>query len=893
MRSKTTTLLLLLCGLYHVGKSQVRFPRVNAAPSNQIEINYSNPKEYEIGGLDVEGAEFLDKNALISLSGLGVGDKVRIPGEHITNAVKNLWKQGIIGEAGVRIDSVSGNQVFLVIELTERPRLRKFNISGLGSGQEKEIREKIDLIRGRVVTDAIVKNAELTIRKFFHEKGFLNVDVKIVQQKDTIVRNSAILDITVDKGYKTKVYKIKFEGDENFTEMRLKNKMKSTNEHVRVALPRTVINELFNIFRPKKVKSFFDSSIVYDKNDVLAFLNDNLKLNFFKSAKFVQDKFDEDKDLLVEYYRAKGYRDAEVIADTVFRHDKKRVNINITVDEGQRYYFRDVLWTGNYIYTNEQLDAVLGVKKGDIYDLELINKKLNYNPTGADISSLYMDNGYLFFNVQPIEVKVEGDSIDVEMRIYEGAQATINKIIIAGNDRTSDHVILRELRTLPGQKFSRANIIRTQREISQLGYFDPEKVNPQPIPNPADETVDIEWSLEERPSDQVELSGGFGGQLGFIGTLGLTFNNFSMRNIPHFKSWRPLPIGDGQRLSVRAQANGRRFQSYSVSFVEPWLGGKKPNSFGVSYSFSVQRLFGRDANNPFRLNQNQTRGSLKVSNVSVSLGRRIRWPDDFFTISNSLSFVQYRVFNFGTSLGFSNGIANNVTFNTTLARNSIDNPMYPRSGSQLSLSASFTPPYSLFRDVDYATLENAERFELVEFHKWLFDARYHIQIVGDLVLQTRAHFGFIGSYSQKAGIGPFERFWLGGDGLSGQNFLVGNDVVALRGYENNSVVPIDPVTGVRGGTVFNKFVMELRFPASLNPSATIYLLSFLEAGNNWNNFRQFNSFNLLKSAGIGARIFMPAFGLLGIDWGYGFDALPNTNRRSGAQVHFSIGQQIR
>ncbi|MEQ9425451.1 MAG: POTRA domain-containing protein [Cyclobacteriaceae bacterium] len=865
---------------------QIRFPRTpsNNSSSKEIQINYSNPKEYEIADIDVEGAEFLDKSALISLSGLGVGDRIRIPGEYITNAVKNLWRQGIIGNAAVRVDSVVNNQVYLVIELTERPRLTKFEVNGLSRTQEKEVRDQIDLIRGRVLTDAIIKNADLAIKKFFFEKGFLNTSVDIVQKRDTLLRNSVFLDITVDKGFKTKVDKITVHGNEDFTDTRLKNKLKSTNEHVRLRLPRTIWNEAFNIFRPKEVKSFFDSTITYDKQDVVAFINDQVKLNVFKSAKFVESKFEEDKDGLIDYFRAKGYRDAEILTDTIIPVNDKKVNIELTVSEGQRYYFRDVIWSGNYIYSDDQLASVLGVKKGDVYDLELINKKLNYNPNGADISSLYMDNGYLFFNVRPIEVEVADDSIDVEMRIFEGNQATIDKVMIVGNDRTNDHVILRELRTLPGQKFSRSNIIRTQREIAQMGYFDPETVTPTPLPNPVDETVDIEWSLEERPSDQIEVSGGFGGQLGFIGTLGLVFNNFSVRNVPHFNKWRPLPVGDGQRLSVRAQANGRRFQSYSASFVEPWLGGKKPNSFGISYSYSVQRLIG--------FQSNETTGSLKVSNVSLSLGRRVKWPDDFFTVSNSVSFLQYRLFNFGTSLGFSDGIANNITFNTTIARNSIDNPMFPRTGSQVSLSASLTPPYSLFRDVDYASLENAEKFKWVEFHKWMFDAKYYMQIVGNLVLESRAHFGFIGSYSKEAGVGPFERFLLGGSGLTGQNFLVGNEVVALRGYDDNTISPVEP-SGIRGGTVFNKFVFELRYPVSLNPTATIYLLSFAEAGNNWNDIQQFNSFRMFKSAGFGARIFMPAFGLLGLDWGYGFDELPGTSGAAGAQVHFSIGQLIR
>jgi len=527
----------------------------------------------------------------------------------------------------------------------------------------------------------------------------------------------------------------------------------------------------------------------------------------------------------------------------------------------------------------------LGVSKGDVYDLDLVNKKLNYNPSGSDVSSLYMDYGYLFFSVNPIEVEVNGDSIDVEMRIFEGSQATINKVIISGNDRTSDHVILRELRTIPGDKFSRANIIRTTRELAQLGYFDPEKVVPTPLPNPIDETVDVEWGLEERPSDQIELSGGFGGQLGFIGTLGLVFNNFSVRNIPRFDKWRPLPMGDGQKLSVRMQANGRRFQSYSASFVEPWIGGKKPHSFGVSYSYSVQRIID--------FFSNQTNGSLKVSNITFSLARRVPWPDDFFTVSNSISFLQYRLFNFGNSLGFSNGTANNITFNTTLSRNSIDQPMYPRSGSSVSLSASLTPPYSLFRNLDYSTAENADKYELVEYHKWMFDAKYHVQIAGNLVLQSRAHMGFIGSYTKKAGVGPFERFWLGGDGISGQNFLIGNDVIGLRGYENNSLVPVDAASSIRGGTVYNKFVFELRYPVSLNPTATIYVLGFAEGGNNWNDVNQFNSFSIKKSAGFGARVFMPAFGLLGIDWGYGFDVLPGMTEPSGGQMHFSIGQLLR
>ena len=884
MRLKRSFLLNLFILGSFVCLGQIRFPRIEEN-SDELQINYSSPKEYEIADIQVEGVEFLDKNALISLSGLSIGDKIKIPGEPITNAVKNLWRQGIIGNVSVEVTKVEDGKVFLTLILIERPRLTKFEISGLNQTHEKEILEKIDLIRGRVVTDAVVKNAKLTIKKYLYEKGYLGTRVAIAQRADTILRNSIYLDISIDKGFKTKIEMIAIEGNEAFSDKRLKKRLKSTNEHIRFRLPRTIFYEALNLFRPKEIRNFFDSSIVYTKEDLNGFVSDQVKLNFFKTAKFVEDKYKEDKDLLIDFYKSKGYRDAEITSDSIYKFNERKMNVSLTVNEGQKYYFRNVIWSGNYIYTNDQLDRVLGVAKGDVYDLELINKKLNYNPTGSDISSLYMDNGYLFFSVRPIEVEVSEDSIDVEMRIFEGAQATVNKIIISGNSRTSDHVILRELRTIPGEKFSRANIIRTQRELSQLGYFDPEKVVPNPLPNPIDEMVDIEWLLEERPSDQIELSGGFGGQLGFIGTLGLVFNNFSVKSIPRFNKWKPLPMGDGQKLSVRMQANGRRFQSYSASFVEPWLGGRKPNSFGISYSYSVQRIID--------FFSDQTNGSLKVANITLSLGRRLKWPDDFFTISNSISFLQYQLFNFGTSLGFSDGTANNITFNTTISRNSIDSPMFPRSGSSITLSASLTPPYSLFHNLDYTTAENAEKFKLVEYHKWMFDAKYHLQLSNKLVLQSRAHMGFIGSYTKKAGVGPFERFWLGGDGISGQNYLIGNDVIGLRGYENNSLVPTNNETGLRGGTVYNKFVFELRYPISLNPTATIYVLGFAEGGNNWSDINLFNPFRINKSAGFGARIFMPAFGLLGIDWGYGFDQLPGTEGPSGAQIHFSIGQLLR
>lgn len=883
---KSKILLLFLC-ISATAVGQIRYGNQGRVNPNNVNISYSNPQEFTIADIEVEGAEFLDKIALISISGLKVGDKIKIPGDGITSAIKKLWKQGLIGDIQIYASKVEGSDVYLTISLAERPRLSRFEFTGLTKSQESDIREKVNLVRGRVMTDAIRKNAELTIKKYFYEKGYLNTEVDIRYKTDSTLHNSVLLDVHVDKNRKVKIRDVNFVGNEHFSDTKLKSKMKNSGERVRFKLISGLLASSFDLFKPKEERfEFVDDSVKHNiSNTLLEIVHENVKLNVFKSSKFVKEKYEEDKDALIQFYNSKGHRDAEIVEDTIVFADRKSVDINIRVNPGQRYYFRDVNWVGNFIHDDRTLDQILAIEKGDIYNMELVDKKLNFNPNGPDISSLYMDNGYLFFSVTPVETKIDGDSVDVEMRIYEGAQATIRKVFVTGNDRTNDHVIMRELRTLPGQKFSRAELIRTQRELSQLGYFDPEQVNPKPLPDPANETVDIEWELVERPSDQIELSGGWGGTFGFVGTLGLTFNNFSLRNIPHFDKWRPLPVGDGQKLSLRLQANGKRYQSYSVSFSEPWLGGKKPQSFGVSFNYSIQRSID--------FYTDKTIGSLQVFGTTVSLGRRVKWPDDYFTLSNSISYLRYNLFNYGNSLGFSTGVANNITFNTTLARNSVDNPMYPRSGSSISLSLALTPPWSMWNGVDYENAENSEKYKYVEYHKWMFDAKYYMQLAGDLVLAARAHMGFMGYYREEVGVGPFERFQLGGDGLTGTNFLLGNDVIGLRGYDNNSITPYDPVTNITGGNIYNKFVMELRYPVSLNPSATIYLLAFSEAGNNWNGFENFNPNKLYKSSGFGVRIFMPAFGLLGIDWGYGYDALPGQNSNPGGQIHFSIGQQLR
>ncbi len=861
---------------------------------NKPQVSYSSPQEYEVGEIVVSGAEFLDKNALISLTGLKLGDRIRIPGDDITNAIKKLYAQGIIEDVKVYLTKVEDGKAFLNVEVKERPRLRDVQFTGINKTQQGEVSEIIDGIRGKVVTEAMVKNTELGIRNHFMSKGYLNAEVDISQAADSLLRNSVNFLIDVDRNSKVRINKIYMEGNENFSDGKLKKKMKSTNEHIRLSIFEDFANRLFSA-NPRTVKHMMDSSQEVSSQQVMEYINDHIKLNFFNSSKFVRNEYETDKESLVDFYNTKGYRDAQVVRDTVYRFDDDNVDINIEVEEGKKYYFRAIDWVGNYVYDDATLSAVLGVQKGDAYDMEKINQRLNFNPNGPDISSLYMDDGYLFFSVTPVEVRIEGDSIDVEMRVFEGTQATISKVIIKGNDRTSDHVIRREIRTLPGQKFNRSLLIRTQRELSQMGYFDPEQIGLNPVPNPAEGTVDIEYTLVEKPSDQIELSGGWGGNFGFVGTVGLVFNNFSIRNIPHIENWRPLPVGDGQRLALRIQANGKQFQNYSLTFSEPWLGGKKPNSLSISLSQAVQRNV-----NFFT---NETFGKLKLSSVTLGLGRRVRWPDDFFTISNSISFQNYELEDFPISrLGFSTGDANSFVFNTTVARNSIDNPMFPREGSSLSLSVALTPPYSVWRDIDYETASNAEKFKWVEYHKVMFDASFFTRIVGDLVINARAHLGFLGSYTDKTGIAPFERFFLGGDGLGNQNFgIIGTDQIGLRGYENQAITPpryaIDgrglSSDEVDGGVAFTKFVMELRYPVSLNPSATIYVLGFAEGGNNFYDYDDYDPFKTFKSVGVGARIFMPAFGLIGVDWAYGFDIVPGQTERSGAQFHFSIGQPIR
>ena len=803
-------------------------------------IDYGNPKTYEVGGVVITGTKYLDESVLINISGITVGDTLEVPGDKISKAIENLWKQGLFSDIKIIASRIQNNTIFLEVRLQERPRLSKFAFKGVSKSESDKIREKIKLERDKVVTESVLAATKNTVKEYFIEKGYLNTEVSLKEVKDSTFANREILEITVDKGPRVRVHSITFEGNERMTDSKLKRTMKDTKE-----------------------KQWW---------------------KIFTSSKYLEEKYQDDKLKVIAKYNDRGYRDAKIVSDTVKTFARGLLDIDIKVDEGKQYFFRNITWVGNTKHTSQELSNILGIKKGDIFDQSVLDQKLYMSQNSRDVSSLYMDDGYLFFSVTPVEVSVENDSIDLEMRIYEGKQARINKVTVVGNVKTNDRVIMREIRTKPGQLFSRYDIIRTQRELAQLGYFDQEKLGVNPKPNPADGTVDIEYTVEEKPSDQFELSGGYGANQ-LVGSLGISFNNFSARNFLKKSAWSPLPSGDGQRLSLRAQSNGKFFSSYNISFTEPYLGGKKPNSFTVTAFHSIQSN-GQPSSNEFRQ-------EIKISGVSLGLGKRLKFPDDFFTIFNEVSYQYYTLKNYGGTFLFANGFANNLSFTSTLARNSIDAPIFPRSGSQVSLTLEWTPPFSLTlrKNLDYATATDAQKYKYIEYHKWKFMSSWFTKLAGNLILNTKIQYGFLGLYNRSLGASPFERFYLGGDGLSGFA-LDGREIIALRGYSNNSVTPIDANGSRVGGTIFDKYTLELRYPLSLNPSATIFLLAFAEGGNSWLKFKEFNPFSAKRSVGTGIRIFLPMFGLLGLDYGYGFDEIQNDPNANRGQFHFSIGQQF-
>ena len=844
------------------------------------ELDYANPKKYEIGGITISGVKYLDNSVLITLSGLTVGDVVSIPGEKISQAIRNLWDQGLFENVIVSITNVQGNLVFLNIDLKERPRMSSFSFGGIKKSEADNIRDEIKLASGDVVTDNMLIRTTNTIRNYFTEKGYLDTEVKITQIEDTLRINHVRLQIDINKKEKVRIKSINITGNTEFDDQKVKKYLKDTKEKGVFKPFNNLEGLIFNWIKDVVTLRFTKMA-----DDTREYANENIKLRIFKSSKFIKDKYEDDLVNVIDKYNSVGYRDAKIMSDSVYRNPDNTVSIDLKLYEGNKYYFRNITWVGNTKYPDAFLNRVLKIEKGDIYNWELLNSNLTFNQSEDDVSSLYMNDGYLFFQANPVEVLVENDSIDLEIRVYEGKQATINKVSVSGNTRTNDHVVVRELRTRPGQLFSRADIIRTTRELAQLRYFNPETINPNIQPNPADGTVDITYEVEETSSDQIELSGGWGyGRV--IGTLGVSFNNFSLRNILNLKKWRPVPTGDGQKLSLRVQSYGKGYISYSASFTEPWLGGRKPNSLSVSYYHSLySNGYPKD---------DLARQSFTIDGITIGLGRRLTWPDDYFTLYTGINFQLYKLNNYTQIFTFGSGTGNynNVSFNVTLSRNSVDQPIYPRNGSLVSVGVEFTPPYSGFSDRNFASLSDTEKYKWIEYHKWNIQAAYFTPIVGNFVLMARAKFGFLGSYNPSIGITPFERFYLGGDGLSGYNNLDGREIIGMRGYGNETLTPDYYKSRNQGGTIYSKYTLELRYPLSLNPNATIFVATFLEAGNAWLKFDEFNPFSVYKAAGIGVRVFLPMFGLLGLDWAYGFDPVPGLPDANKGQFHFSINQSI-
>lgn len=834
--------------------------------TSPAEISYSGtPRRYLITNIEVTGDLNNDPKILANLSGLRVGQEITVPGDDITKAIKKYWDYGLFSDVKILAKRMEGREIDLEIQLQERPRLSEMNYFGLKKSEIDAVNEKVAMMRGSQVTPYLVTRAERFIKNHFVEKGFYNTEVTIVQRDDTARVNHVMLDVHVDKKEKVKISYLGFEGNTEFSDNKVNRIMKKTNQR-------------------------------------------RLLRNFFRTKKFVEDDYRADLDKLIEKYNEKGYRDAYITYDSIARNDDNTVDIRIGIEEGNRYFFGDISWVGNSIYPGEYLGQMLRIQKGDVFNQTLLDERLFIDDDA--VHNLYMNNGYLFSRIIPVDVAIYNDTVDLEMRIYEGDQASIERVIIRGNTKTHEHVIRRELRTKPGELFNKAALIRTVRELAQLGHFDPEKINPVPLPDPDKGTVDLEYNLEEKANDQVELSGGWGAGM-FVGSLGLRFNNFSVRNFFNKEAWRPLPTGDGQTLALRAQTNGKYYQSYSLSFTEPWLGGKKPNSLSFSLHRTIQTgissrympnnyygysSYGYGYNDPYSMRGDDSR-HMKVFGASLGLGRRLTWPDDFFTLYSELSYTHYDLLDWYFLM--QTGQSNNLRLKFVLSRRSIDNPLYTRSGSDFSLGLELTPPYSAFSDKDYSKVtDDQELYRMIEYHKWTFKGGMFktLDRADKLVLMTRVEGGFLGYYNKYLR-SPFEKFTLGGDGMSGYSYY-GSETIALRGYENNSLTATSLVTSAEGtgarqnGNMYTKMTMELRYPLTLQPSATVYGLVFLEAGNSWSEFKDYNPFDLHRSAGVGVRIFLPMFGLMGIDWGYGFDEVPGYSGAAGSQFHFVMGQNF-
>ena len=877
---------------------------VSVNPALQEILNAKYPKTYTIAGISVTGTKAYDANLISSISGMAVGDKIQLPGSDVFGkAISKLWKQNLVSKVDISITRLEDQNIYIDINILERPRLIDFKFIGIKKGEKDDLEPKLGLAKDRVLTENMRLSAVEAIRKFFYEKGYRNVTIQM--QEDTIegINNAVSLAFFINKGTKVKINSIDFTGNNEVQDSKLKKQMKGTKEMTRITLfPDHPVNPYGETSKGMSAKQYLNDVGFLSVSKTKDFMDPYFRFKLFAGSKFNEIKYEEDKDKVLEYYNAQGLRDAVLVADTQMLNAKGNLDIHIKVSEGSKYYFGNIAWRGNTKYSDSVLNLLLGIAKGDVYNLELLNKRLGkqLSAEGGDISSLYQDDGYLFFHLDPIETAVYNDTIDFEIRMAEGPQATYGKITVSGNDKTKDYVILREMRTLPGQKFSRSDIIRTQRELSQLGFFNPEKINPNVVPNSDNGTVDINWEVEEKSSDQLELSAGFGGGIGLTGTLGVTFNNFSIKNITSKSTWDPLPSGDGQRVSLRVQSNGRAYRSYNFSFTEPWLGGKKRNSFSVNY-YNTKYSNAIDPYGSYCKTCGDT-SFVKTVGIGVSLGKQLKWPDDYFNLIYALNFQQYKLKNYGQIFsGFSNGNSTNISLKLTLIRNSAGpNPMFPTSGSNFLLSGQFTLPYSLLG----INSNSINKYELPEFHKWRFSGDWFTPIGRargpeknkQFILRAAAKFGFIGRYNKNLDVSPFERFQVGDAGLSNTQALLGYDIIAHRGYPvySNSDPRVNPdgVTPSQYFTIFNKYTVELRYPFSTSASSTIYGLAFFEAANGWYNFKEYNPFKLRRSAGVGMRFFLPMFGLLGFDYGVGLDRFnQNTGIKGAAKFTFMLGQE--
>lgn len=842
MKQKNNPLLVLLLLLVvpFVAHSQII-----VGGNEEYDFDYLTPKTYEIGGITFDGAENFDTRVVQLVAGLQVGDKVKIPGDKISGAIENLWKQGMFDDVQIRVSRIQGNLAFLTIVLRERPRMLKFAFTGVKKGEDKKLREEIQIKTGDVVTENMLRTSSNKIRSYFIDKGFTRVEVTPSTEPDTTGR--LIVTFHVKRGQKVKIDSLVFDGNKDMSDITLKGKMQKTRDvHFRKSLRFW-----------KKV--------------------------FWKKSRYIESDFREDLDNVISYYNEQGYRDARIVMDTVYdvaeslhkKKDQDRLVVKVNIHEGEKFYFRNITFSGNTVYSDDVLRRSLRISKGDPYNKRLLEENLTYNPSGTDLTSLYMDNGYLFFRATPVEVAVENDSIDIEIRIVEDKQARIRNVSVEGNTITNDKVIMRELRTRPGDLFSREAMMRSYRELVNLKYFEEQSVRPEPRPNPQDGTVDIIYHVKEGSTSQINLQGGYGSGM-FIGQIGLQLNNFSVRNIFKKEAWVPLPAGDGQKLALNATTNGSSYYSFSASFTEPWLGGRRAQSLTgqVYHNYMSNGLWVRKNDDSFY--------SLQITGAGVSFSKRLKWPDDYFIISHGLTYKHYILNNYSNLAAglFPNGTANDISYAITLSRNSFDSPFYTRSGSELSASAYLTPPFSFFSGKDYSNASAEEKYKWVEYYKINLRGSWFLNLVGDVVLSTRFRFGFMGYYNSDIGLSPFGRYFLGGDGLSSW-VLDGREVIPLRGYENNSLNPNN------GGSVFDRFTLELRQPIIESGSATIWVLGFLEGGNCWGSLSEFQPFKMYNSAGLGVRLYLPMLGLIGIDWAYGFDGTTG-----GSQFHFSIGQSL-